>query len=99
MIDGLPFVVSNDVRILPGCQVYLSGFRMHPSGTFFIASILSVAATGMLNWVFLLSRSMVELRRALQENAIARATLLNARYDKQEVCSSLLCFSHLSAGS
>lgn len=31
------------------------------------------------------ARAMVELRRALQENSIVRESLLNARYEKQEV--------------
>jgi hypothetical protein len=35
-----------------------------------------------------LRRAMVELRRALQENAIVREPLLNANYEKQEVSVS-----------
>ncbi len=31
------------------------------------------------------SRTMVELRRALQENAIVREPLLNTRYEEQQV--------------
>lgn len=40
-------------------------------------------------------RAMVELRRALQENAIVREPLLNNRYEQQQVSSSI----HESAAS